>query len=142
TVQSILRYSPEQGFHVLESDEIQANLNADIDDLGWTSLFLGDAMELGGSLDAELNASVYTTGQFSSQGYIHGQNLRVVRLDDGVRLLDGELQARIDDDVFTLERLYFPAVLRVEPKEWRTATWVSENPDAQGGNWNLAGKGT
>ena len=140
TVQSILRYSPEQGFHVLESDEIQANLNADIDDLGWTSLFLGDAMELGGSLDAELNASVYTTGQFSSQGYIHGQNLRVVRLDDGVRLLDGELQARIDDDVFTLERLYFPAVLRVEPKEWRTATWVSENPDAQGGSLNLSGQ--
>src|SRR5690606_6850197 len=97
TVQSVLRYSPERGFHVLESDQIEANLNADIDDLGWTSLFLGDAMELGGSLDAELNASLYTNGRFSSQGYIRGQNLRVTRLDDGVRLLDGELQARIDD---------------------------------------------
>ena len=139
-VESILRYNAEQGFHVLDTDPIQATLNADIDDLGWTSLILGDAMELGGSLDAELNAEIHTTGEFTSQGYIRGENLRVTRLDDGVRLLDGTLEARIDDDVFVLERLHFPAVLRVEPKEWRTATWVSEDPDAQGGSLNLSGE--
>lgn len=140
TVKSLLRYSPEQGFHMLSSDLIDAQLTADINDLGWTSLILGDAMELGGSLDANVNVQLRTNGEFTSKGSIRGDNLRVTRLDDGVRLLDGTLEASIDDDVFTLEKLYFPAVLRVEPKEWRTATWVSENPDAQGGSLNLTGQ--
>ncbi|MCQ9617271.1 hypothetical protein L1889_11695 [Paenalcaligenes niemegkensis] len=139
-VESILRYSADRSFHVLESDIIQANLKADIDDLGWTSLFLGDAMELGGTLDADLNLELRTNGDFTSQGHIRGDNLRLTRLDDGIRLLDGTLEARLDNDVFVLDRLYFPAVLRVEPKEWRTATWVSEDPDAQGGSLTLTGQ--
>lgn len=140
TVQSLLRYTPEAGFHMLESDLIRAQVKADINDLSWTSLILGDAMELGGALTAELTAQLRTNGEYTSEGFIRGKNLRVTRLDDGVRLLDGTLEARIDKDVFTLEKLYFPAVLRVEPKEWRTATWVSENPDAQGGSLNLTGQ--
>lgn len=72
-------------------------------------------------------------GGFSTQGDILGHHLKVTRLDDGVRLLDGELKASLNDNRFTVERLHFPAQLRVEPKEWRTATWISENEDAKGG---------
>src|SRR5699024_5918161 len=113
--------------------------NAHMDDLAWTSLFLQDQLVLGGALDANLRIQSAPDGSFTSSGTMEGKNLKVVRLDDGVRLLDGTLKASLNNNRFELERLYFPAVLRVEPKEWRTATWVNENPDAKGGGVTVTG---
>src|SRR5690606_34216188 len=45
-----------------------------------------------------------------------------------------------EDDRLILEELSFPALLRVEPKEWRTAEWVSTNPEAKGGKLTLTGE--
>lgn len=90
-------------------------------------------------MDANLRIQSAPDGSFTSSGTMEGKNLKVVRLDDGVRLLDGTLKASLNNNRFELERLYFPAVLRVEPKEWRTATWVNENPDAKGGGVTVTG---
>src|SRR5690606_40016900 len=59
--------------------------------------------------------------------------LRVVRIDDGVRLVDGTLSARLEDQRVILESLRFPASLRVIPSEWRTREWITKDPDAQDG---------
>src|SRR5690606_17461625 len=115
------------------------NIDADIDDLGWTSLFLDDSMELGGAVQAKVGLESRPDGSWNSNGTISGQKIRVVRIDDGVRLLDGTLSARLEDDRLILDHLTFPALLRVEPKEWRTAEWVSTNPDAKGGKLALTG---
>ena len=132
-------YSSEQGLHIRDADPKELRLNAQVDDLAWTSLFLKDQLELGGSLEANLQLESTPDGGFTSSGTMSGRNLKVVRLDDGIRLLDGTLDASLDNNRFQLDRLYFPAVLRVEPKEWRTATWISENPDAQGGGLTITG---
>lgn len=139
-VNALLRFTPEQGFHLRDSDLVKATIEADVADLGWTNLILGDAMELRGRLNAKLDMEMRPSGYFSSQGQIQGRELRVTRLDDGIRLLDGSLDARLDNQRFILDQLYFPAVLRVEPKEWRTATWVTENPDAKGGFLKVSGE--
>src|SRR5690606_19322459 len=47
--------------------------------------------------------------------------------------------AHMDDDRLVLDRLEFPARLRAEPKEWRTAEWISTNPDAKGGSLVVTG---
>src|SRR5690606_36601134 len=78
-------------------------------------------------------------GIWNSKGDITGQNLRVIRIDDGVRLLDGTLAARLDGERVVLDKLSFPALLRVTPKEWRTAEWVSTSPEAKGGNLVISG---
>jgi len=122
---------------------MRVNLNADIADLAWLGLFTGDATELGGSLKADIDAQGTLGGNWRANGTISGQKLRVVRIDDGVRLLDGTLSARLNDDVLTLDSLRFPNTLRVVPKESRTHDWVTRNPDAQNGyveakgSWNL-----
>ncbi|MGG4773476.1 translocation/assembly module TamB domain-containing protein [Paenalcaligenes sp. Me52] len=139
-VNALLRFTPEQGFHLRDSDLVKASVEANVADLGWTNLILGDAMELRGRLNAKLDMEMRPSGYFSSQGQIQGRELRVTRLDDGIRLMDGSLDARIDDQRFILDQLYFPAVLRVEPKEWRTATWISENPEAKGGFLKVSGE--
>lgn len=128
------------GLYLEPKDIKTVNIKADIDDLGWTSLFLDDAMELGGAVQADVQVESRGTDRWSSSGTIKGQNLRVLRIDDGVRLLDGTLEARLDDERVILERLYFPARLRAVPKEWRTAEWVSTNPEAKGGGLTLTGE--
>src|SRR5690606_6176636 len=114
-------------------------IDADIGDLGWTSLFLDDSMELGGAVRAQVGLESRPDGSWRSNGTINGRDIRVVRVDDGIRLLNGTLSARLEDDRLILQELTFPAVLRVKPKEWRTAEWVSTNPDAKDGHLTLRG---
>ena len=136
---SPIHYSKETGITLRTADKKELVVDAHIDNLAWTSLILKDQLELGGELIANVRLQSLTNGGFSTQGDILGHHLKVTRLDDGVRLLDGELKASLNDNRFTVERLHFPAQLRVEPKEWRTATWISENEDAKGGYLNLNG---
>lgn len=122
---------------------LRAKLDADIADLTWISLFVGDSMEVGGSVKANLEAQGTLAGKWSASGNIRGDKLRLVRIDDGVRLIDGTLSARLDGDRVVLESLRFPASLRVMPAEWRTKEWITTNPEAKGGyaeakgQWNF-----
>lgn len=139
TASALLHSAPGLGFTMDPKDVKTVELDAQIKDLGWLSLLVGDAMDLGGSVQAKLSAQSRPNGTWATSGTVNGQNIRVVRVDDGVRLLDGTLAAHFDGDRFILDSLRFPARLRVMPKEWRTAEWVSSNPDARDGSLTLAG---
>ncbi|WP_066413836.1 translocation/assembly module TamB domain-containing protein [Bordetella ansorpii] len=128
------------GLGLDERQPIRANLDADIDDLAWVGLFTGDALEVGGEVDARLQAQGTLAGGWTASGTVRGQKLRVVRVDDGVRLIDGTLDARLDGDRFILNSLRFPAALRVMPAEWRTREWVSTNEDAKNGYIDASGQ--
>lgn len=125
------------------ADPKRVAVDAAVADLGWTNILLGDALDIGGAVQADLRLDSRPDGTWASAGTIQGRELRVVMIDQGVRLLDGTLQARLQNDRLVLERLAFPARLRAEPKEWRTAEWISTNPDAKdgslvvSGDWNL-----
>jgi translocation and assembly module TamB len=112
----------------------------DVNDLGWLSLFAGDAMEFGGSLRAHVQAQSRPDGTWGTSGSIAGKQMRIIRIDDGVRLLDGTLAAHLDGSRLVLDSLRFPASLRVKPKEWRTAEWISTSPDAKDGSLTLSGQ--
>lgn len=124
----------------LAPDRTTVAINAAIEDLGWVSLFTGDAMEFAGKVNVDVTLASQTDGRWDSNGTITGADLRVVRIDDGVRLLDGTLSARLENDRLILDELTFPARLRVEPKEWRTAEWISTNPDARDGYLRVSGQ--
>jgi translocation and assembly module TamB len=136
---TIVHATPGGGITIRPEDVRTVDIDADIDDLGWTSLFLGDAMELGGTLQADVQIKSRANGTWATSGTVRGEKIRVIRIDDGVRLLDGTLSARLVDDRLVLDSLSFPARLRVEPKEWRTAEWVSKNEGAKGGNLTITG---
>lgn len=128
---------------------LRARVNADIADLAWIGLFVGDSMEVGGTLKANLEAQGTVAGRWTATGNIRGEKLRLVRIDDGVRLIDGTLSARLDGERLILDSLRFPAALRVMPAEWRTKEWITTNPGAKDGyaeakgDWNfMDGGGT
>ncbi len=114
-------------------------LQADIADLSWLSLFLGDATDVGGALQANVQAQSGARGAWTVQGAVNGQHIRFVRLDDGIRLLDGTLAAHFVNERLILDKLSFPARLRVNPKEWRTSLWLHTDPGAKGGYLTLSG---
>lgn len=135
-----LLHAKEGRLYLEPKDRKTVKLDADIDDLGWLSLFTGDAMEFGGALKANLDVQSGADGSWNSNGSITGSKLRIVRIDDGIRLLDGTLTAHVAQNKLILDKLSFPARLRATPKEWRTQEWVSKNPDAQGGSLTLSGE--
>lgn len=132
-------YSKDTGFEIRDADRKELVVDAHMDSLAWTSLILGDEMGVGGELVATMRLHSTPDGGFESAGEITGKHLKITRLDDGVRLLDGDLKASLNNNRFTVEKLHFPALLRVEPKEWRTATWISENEDAKDGYLSITG---
>src|SRR5690606_2803870 len=81
-----LLHSAGGGFSLDPKDVKTVNIDADIDDLGWTSLFLDDSMELGGAVRARVALESRPDGSWRSEGKITGQKIRLVRVDDGIRL--------------------------------------------------------
>lgn len=139
-----LRRFAEGGFGLYPDDTLSADIQADIDDLAWVSLFTGDELDFGGQVTADAVVQARLDGSWSGQGTIAGSELKIVRVDDGMRLLDGTLTARLDDSALIIDELSFPASLRVIPKEARTAEWITTQPEAQDGwlkvtgQWDLA----
>ncbi len=115
---------PAGGAPQLAPDGVTLTVDAGIENLALLSLFTGDDMEFGGQLAAKLQARVRLDGSWDGKGTVTGQGIKVVRVDDGLRLLDGTLSARLDQDRFVLDKLEFPARLRTLPKERRTAEWL------------------
>lgn len=144
---AVLAVDAKGGMALDPRQPIRAKLDADIADLAWLGLFVGDSMEIGGQVKANLEAQGTLAGKWSASGAIRGDKLRVVRIDDGVRLIEGTLSARLDGDRLVLDSLRFPASLRVMPAEWRTKEWITTNPEAKGGyaeakgQWNLVDGG-
>jgi len=140
---AVLAIDAKGGMALDPRQPIRAKLDADITDLAWVGLFVGDSMEIGGQVKANLEAQGTLNGKWSASGAIQGDKLRVVRIDDGVRLIEGKLSARLDGDRLVLDSLRFPASLRVMPAEWRTKEWITTNPEAKDGyaeakgQWNL-----
>ncbi len=139
SAQTLIHATPGGGIVLNPKDVKTVKLNANIDDLGWTSLFLDDTMELGGAVQADVQLQSKPDGTWNSTGTISGQKIRLIRIDDGIRLLDGTLEARLQDERLILDSLSFPALLRVEPREWRTAEWLKTNPEAKGGKLTITG---
>ncbi|PLC52790.1 DUF490 domain-containing protein [Pollutimonas nitritireducens] len=139
SAQTLIHATPGGGIVLNPRDAKTVRINATIDDLGWTSLFLDDTMELGGAVQADVQLQSKPDGTWNSSGTISGQKIRLIRIDDGIRLLDGTLSARLQDERLILDSLSFPALLRVKPKEWRTAEWLTTNPEAKDGTLTITG---
>lgn len=111
-----------------------------IQDIAWASVFTNDLLSLGGAIDFDVGLRSRANGQWDSQGQINGRNLRIVEVENGIRLLNGTLRGSFNNTTVTIDSLHFPSVIRVVPSEWRTRQWIEENPPAQNGSLNLTGK--
>ncbi|MDX3906565.1 MAG: translocation/assembly module TamB domain-containing protein [Pigmentiphaga sp.] len=111
------------GFGLDKERPAHAEAQVDVHDLSWLGLFVGDSVELGGKVAGSARV-VQQGGQWRASGGLQGEGIRIVRLDDGVRLLDGTLKATLEDDRIVLDSLRFPSVIRVNPRDSRVQEWI------------------
>lgn len=139
TGSAVIHTSGKQAWTLDTAVAQNVQVKANIADLSWVNLWLDDKTQLGGALKVDIGARTTGKGTWTTSGTVNGSDIKLIRVDDGVRLVDGTLKAHLDGNRVVLDSLQFPARLRVMPKEWRTATWVGKNPGAKGGSLTISG---
>lgn len=130
------------GFSPVFDNNTQAHIVGHMDDISWLTGLTGDLVELGGRVDLDVTAN-YRGGNWVTSGGVKAEALRIVEVENGIRLLNGSLDLGLNGNDVVINRLHFPSVIRIMPNEWRTRQWIEENPPAQNGsldisgNWNL-----
>ena len=130
------------GFEPVFDATTQLHIKGSMSDISWLTAFTGDVVELGGAVDVDVTAN-YRGGNWVTSGGVKGHDMRVVEVENGIRLLNGTMDLSLNGNDVVLKRLHFPSVIRIVPNEWRTRQWIEENPPAQNGslditgNWNL-----
>ncbi|WP_306575453.1 translocation/assembly module TamB domain-containing protein [Oligella urethralis] len=127
------------GFSPVFDNSTQAQIVGHMDDISWLTGLTGDLLELGGRVDVDVKAN-YRGGRWLTAGGVKAQDLRIVEVENGIRLLNGTLDLGLNGNNVVINRLYFPSVIRIVPKEWRTRQWIEENPPAQNGSLNITGQ--
>lgn len=126
---------------VMEQEPVRLDARLALDDLSWLMAFTGDETEVGGRLNGEVRLE-RTRGEWLATGSLQGDQLRVVRIDEGVRLLNGSLRARFTQDRVEIESLRFPSEIRTVPRNSAVQAWVSqygkEGVIEASGSWSLA----
>ncbi len=113
---------------ISEQQPVSLEAQLAIDDLGWAVAFTGDETELGGQLRGDVSLQ-RRDGEWDASGTLQADDLRVVRIDDGVRLLDGSLRARFNQDRIDVASLRFPSVIRSAPRNAAVQSWVAQYGD-------------
>jgi translocation and assembly module TamB len=105
----------------------QVEANAELPSLALVNAVLGEQLagnlRLGGSLAARVNVEG-TPSQPRAQGTLTGDALRFGWVEQGIRLENGRLRARLDGDVVVLDEFRFTGSPRVHPKQARAAEAV------------------
>ncbi|MDO5666941.1 MAG: translocation/assembly module TamB domain-containing protein [Alcaligenaceae bacterium] len=126
------------GFNPVFDGTTQAHMVGHMDDISWLTGLTGDLLELGGRVDVDVTAN-YRGGNWVTSGGVKAQDLRIVEVENGIRLLNGTLDLGLNGNDVVINRLHFPSVIRIIPNEWRTRQWIEENPPAQNGSLNING---
>ena len=127
------------GFNPVFDNNTQANIVGHMDDISWLTGLTGDLLELGGRVDLDVNAN-YRGGNWVTSGGVKVEELRIVEVENGIRLLNGTLDLGLNGNDVVINRLHFPSVIRIMPNEWRTRQWIEENPPAQNGSLDISGR--
>ncbi|ETF04647.1 hypothetical protein W822_01405 [Advenella kashmirensis W13003] len=115
-------------------------LNGNLADISWMGPLTGDMLDLGGALALNVTAQSRANGQWTTSGKISGSKVKIVEIDNGIRLLDGTLEATLRDNQVVINTLRFPSVIRIKANEWRTKKWIDDNVEAQNGSLGITGK--
>lgn len=118
----------------------KVTLNGTLDDISWMGPLTGDMLDLGGAVNLNVTAQSRSNGQWTTQGKVSGSKIKIVEIDNGIRLLDGTLDASLRNNEVVINTLRFPSVIRIKANEWRTKKWIDDNTAAQNGALTINGK--
>lgn len=134
-----------QGWQWGTPQALSANVQADIGKLDAFNALLGDTMQLGGALQADVHAAASPGKPWALTGQASGHALHFALPDEGVDLSDGTLALHFTGTQAVLDSLRFPAVIRqLPPDSSQIRGWLQDSSHtADGyaqasGHWDMA----
>jgi translocation and assembly module TamB len=104
------------GWTVPARAPIIGQMRVNVSDLAWIGVATNDNMKIGGRLSMEADVA----GTFDAprlRGQVRGDELELAFLDQGVRLQQGQLAARFDEESLHIETLSFIAPHEPQPRD-------------------------
>jgi len=118
----------------------QGALRGEIPDLGWVGELLGENWRSGGRFNGELKLGG-TPEQPLASGQFRGEELALTLPEQGMRLTNGVLDARLDDNLLRVSQLAFDSQLQPAPRTLqREAADVLAEKTARPGRLEIAGQ--
>jgi translocation and assembly module TamB len=116
--------SADAGWRLAQNRPWHLEAEAQLPSINWMNALLSDRvranLRLGGSLEGKVRVNG-TPAQPVADGTLTGEQLRVAWIEQGVRMANGVLRARIEGNVLLLEELRFAGPPRVQPSDKRVA---------------------
>jgi translocation and assembly module TamB len=119
--------SDEAGWRLAPARPWQIKAKADVPQLALLNPLVSETLRGNLRLDGSLAADIAVEGTPSeplARGTLNGDGLRAAWVEQGVRLEDGRLRARLDGDTVILDELRFAGPPRVRPKDPQAAAKV------------------
>ncbi|HMA07570.1 MAG TPA: translocation/assembly module TamB domain-containing protein [Ramlibacter sp.] len=127
-----VEHSAEAGWRLAQARPWQVKATADLPKLALLSALLSESLRGNLRVDGSLAADVTVEGtpaEPQARGTLNGDGLRAAWVEQGLRLEDGRLRARLDGDILILDELRFAGPPRVRPKEPQAAARVDFKQD-------------
>ena len=118
----------------------QGSLRGEIPDLGWVAELLGETWRSGGRFNGELKLGGTPEHPLAS-GQFRGEELALTLPEQGMRLTNGVLDARLDDNLLRVSQLAFDSPLQPAPRTLqREAADVLAEKATRPGRLEIAGQ--
>ncbi|MGZ8254320.1 MAG: translocation/assembly module TamB domain-containing protein, partial [Burkholderiaceae bacterium] len=111
-------YLDPEGMRLAQDRRLRVTVDATLPDLGWLGPLMSDTVQVQGS--ATMQAVVGGTPRNpTADGKVLGRDLRLVWIEQGLRLENGTLNAALEDGVLVINEMTFTGDARSAPDEKR-----------------------
>ena len=132
SMQASLEKSAEAGWRLAQKQPWLIIGAFDIPTMDWVNALLSDQVRANVRLGGKLASTVRIEGTPdtpTATGRLTGDSLRVAWVEQGMRLENGQLRARLEDDLIVLDELRFAGPPRVRPADKRAAAAIKSEED-------------
>ncbi|HUL65934.1 MAG TPA: translocation/assembly module TamB domain-containing protein [Burkholderiaceae bacterium] len=129
TLAASLERDPEAGWRLAQTRPWRIDAAADLPSIEWVNALLSDRVRSNIRIGGKLNGKMMINGtpaKPEADGHIEGTDLRVAWIEQGVRLENGHLAVRVDEEGLVLDELQFSGPPRVKPNDARTAKTMTK----------------
>jgi translocation and assembly module TamB len=117
-------YVDPEALALAQYRRFRISIDAELPDLGWTGPLISDGVQIQGA--ASVAAVIGgTPAEPTAEGTLRGRELRVSWIEQGLRLENGTLNAKLEDGVLIIDEAVFTGDPRVRPDEKRAMAAVS-----------------
>lgn len=131
SAQARVERDAQAGWRLARQQPWQLMVEADLPSIAWMNALASERIHanvrIGGALAGRVRIEG-TPAQPLASGRVSGADLRVAWIEQGVRLENGTLAARIEGDSVILEDLRFVGPPRVQPRDARVAQKLAKLP--------------